>query len=655
MRELDYLKLLGKQYKTVGDVTTEIINLQAILNLPKGTEHFLTDIHGEYEAFTHHLRTASGVLKFKVDDIFGFSMSQEDKKNFTTLIFYPEGKIKHIKETQENLRDWYRVNMYRLISICKVVSSKYTRSKVRKALPKDFGYILEELLNLESTQLNKEDYYHQIINTIIDLERADEFIIEISKVIQRLAVDKLHIIGDIYDRGSGAHLIMEELMKHHDADIQWGNHDILWMGAAMGHPILVATAIRIALRYGNLETLEEGYGINMLPLGSLAMRHYADDPSKEFQPKLSKEQFYTEKDTELIAKMHKAIAIIQFKLEGSRIPKRKEFGMDDRMLLHKIDYEKGTIKIDGKDYQLSSNNFPTIDPKDPYKLTTEEEEVVKKLTFYFKNSDKLQKHMHLFYTNGSMYLKYNGNLLYHGCIVLDDKGNYQEYEIEGKKYKGKPLLDKFEQLVRKAYFTKDVYSADWLWYLWAGKCSPMFAKSKMATFERYFLKEKSLQKEGLNPYFKMRDREDICKKILADFGMDPDEGHIINGHTPVEEKKGENPIKGEGRLLVIDGGLSKAYQSKTGIAGYTLIYNSWGLRLVSHTPFTSIEKSVREGVEINSSMRVVEKTNRKTVSDTDIGIGIKEQIEDLKALLAAYRNGSVKETLLINKDSFNCI
>lgn len=653
MRDLDYLRLLGKQYHTIGDVTTEIINLKAILNLPKGTEHFLTDIHGEYEAFTHHLRTASGVLKFKVDDIFGFSMSQEDKINFTTLIFYPEEKIKQVKESEENMRDWYRVNMYRLISICKVVSSKYTRSKVRKALPKDFSYILEELLNLESTQLNKEDYYHQIINTIIELERSDEFIVAISKVIQRLAVDKLHIIGDVYDRGYGAHLVMDELMKHHNVDIQWGNHDILWMGAALGHPIMVATAIRISLRYGNLESLEEGYGINMLPLGSLAMREYGSDPCKEFIPKLSQEQFYSEKDKELIARMHKAIAIIQFKLEGAAIPRRKEFGMDDRMLLHKIDYEKGTINIEGKDYNLTSNSFPTIDPKDPYKLTREEEEVVKKLTFYFKNSEKLQKHMHFFYTNGSLYLNYNGNLLYHGCLVLDEMGEYKPFEVEGKKYKGRELLDKFEQLVRKAYFTKDIYSVDWLWYLWAGKKSPMFAKSKMATFERYFLKEKPLHKEALNPYFYLRDREDICKKILKDFDLDPETGHIINGHTPVEEKNGESPIKAGGRLLVIDGGFSRAYQPKTGIAGYTLIYNSWGLRLVSHKPFTSIEKAVREGVEINSSMRVLEKTNRKTVADTDIGRELKDQIQDLRSLLAAYRNGTVKER--ISKPKENCL
>lgn len=653
MRDLDYLRLLGKQYQTIGDVTTEIINLKAILNLPKGTEHFLTDIHGEYEAFTHHLRTASGVLKFKVDDIFGFSMSQEDKINFTTLIFYPEEKIKQVKEIEENMKDWYRVNMYRLISICKVVSSKYTRSKVRKALPKDFSYILEELLNLESTQLNKEDYYHQIINTIIELERSDEFIVAISKVIQRLAVDKLHIIGDVYDRGYGAHLVMDELMKHHNVDIQWGNHDILWMGAALGHPIMVATAIRISLRYGNLESLEEGYGINMLPLGSLAMREYGSDSCKEFTPKLSQEQFYSEKDKELIAKMHKAIAIIQFKLEGGAIPKRKEFGMDDRMLLHKIDYEKGTINIEGKDYKLTSNSFPTVDPKDPYKLTKEEEEVVKKLTFYFKNSEKLQKHMHFFYTNGSLYLNYNGNLLYHGCLVLDEMGEYKPFEVDGKKYKGRELLDKFEQLVRKAYFTKDIYSVDWLWYLWAGKKSPMFAKSKMATFERYFLKEKALHKEALNPYFYLRDREDICQKILKDFDLDPETGHIINGHTPVEEKNGESPIKAGGRLLVIDGGFSRAYQPKTGIAGYTLIYNSWGLRLVSHKPFTSIEKAVREGVEIKSSMRVLEKTNRKTVADTDIGRELKDQIQDLRSLLAAYRNGTVKEK--ISKPNENCL
>lgn len=653
MRDLDYLRLLGKQYQTIGDVTTEIINLKAILNLPKATEHFLTDIHGEYDAFKHHLRTASGVLRFKVDDIFGFSMSKEDKKRFTTLIFYPEEKLKRVKGREENLADWYRVNMYRLISICKVVSSKYTRSKVRKALPKDFSYILEELLNLEATQLNKEDYYHQIINTMIELERADEFIIAISKVIQRLAVDKLHIIGDVYDRGDGAHLVMDELMKHHNVDIQWGNHDILWMGAALGHPIMVATALRVSLRYGNMESLEEGYGINMLPLGTLAMRVYGDDPCKEFLPKLSQEQFYSEKDKELIAKMHKAIAVIQFKLEKEAIERRKEFQMEDRLLLHNIDYEKGTIAIDGKEYKLTSCHFPTIDPKDPYKLTKEERDVVNKLSFYFKNSEKLQSHVHFLYTNGSMYLNYNGNLLYHGCMVMDAKGEYQSYEIDGKSYRGKELLDKFEHMARKAYYDKEVESSDWLWYLWTGKKSPMFAKCKMATFERYFLKEKSLHKEELNPYFYLRDKEDVCKKILTDFGIDPESGHIINGHTPVEEINGESPIKANGRLLVIDGGFSRAYQPKTGIAGYTLIYNSWGLRLVSHRAFTSVDRAVSEGVEINSSMRVLEKTNRKLVADTDIGRELMDQIEDLRALLAAYRNGSVKET--IKKKDVNCL
>ncbi len=653
MRDLDYLRLLGKQYQTIGDVTTEIINLQAILNLPKGTEHFLTDIHGEYDAFKHHLRTASGILKFKVDDVFGYSMSKEDKKKFTTLIFYPEEKLKIVKDREEaNIGDWYRVNMYRLISICKIVSSKYTRSKVRKALPKDFAYILEELLNLEATQLNKENYYHQIINTMIELERADEFIIAISKVIQRLSVDKLHIIGDIYDRGDGPHLVMDELMKHHNVDIQWGNHDILWMGAAMGHPVMVATALRISLRYANLESLEEGYGINMLPLGTLAMRVYGEDPCEEFKPKLTHEQFYNEKDKELIAKMHKAIAVIQFKLENQVIKRRKEFSMDDRLLLDKIDYEKGTMTLNGKEYKLTSCHFPTIDPKNPYKLTTEEKEVVEKLTFYFKNSEKLQNHIHFLYTNGSMYLNYNGNLLYHGCIVMDEKGRYLGLKIDGTEYKGKELLDKFEHLCRKAYYDKKEESSDWLWYLWTGRKSPMFAKEKMATFERYFFKEKELHKEKLNSYFKLRDQEEVCMRILKDFDIDPESGHIINGHTPVKEINGESPIKANGRLLVIDGGFSRAYQSKTGLAGYTLVYNSWGLRLVSHKPFTSVEKAVTDGVEIDSSIRVLEKTSRKTVNDTDIGRELRAQIKDLKELLAAYRNGSVKET--IKKKPLNC-
>ncbi len=644
MRDLDYLKLLSKQYPSIADVANEIINLKAILNLPKGTEHFLTDMHGEYEAFSYHLRSASGVLKFKIDDIFGHTLTMDEKKNLSTLIIYPEKRLKYVEETYKgSINEWYKVTIYRLITICKVVSSKYTRSKVKKALPSDFNYILDELLNIESKQLNKEKYYNEIVDTIVELERADRFIVAICGLVQKLAVDILHIMGDIYDRGPGPHLIMDELMKHSNVDIQWGNHDILWMGAALGHQTMVAEVLRIALRYSNVECLEEGYGINLLPLGSLAMTVYKDDPCKEFMPKVSNEQFYEEKDKLLIARMHKAIAIIQFKLEGQLIKRKEEFKRTDRLLLDMVDYERGVLIIDGEEYPLTSCNFPTIEPANPYILSKDEKDVIDKLSSYFKNSEKLQKHIYYFYTNGSLYLKYNGNLLYHGCILLDEKGEYLNAFIEGKKYSGVELLDKYEELARRAYFTRKESDIDWLWYLWTGRKSPMFAKEKMATFERYFTTEKKLHEEKLNPYFKYREDEDICRKILASFDLDPDNGHIITGHTPVKVKKGESPLKANGKLLVIDGGMSRAYQNTTGIAGYTLMYNSWGLRLVSHHPFTSEDEIVREGVKINSNIDVLQKTNRKTVGDTDIGKKLLSEIDDLKELMEVYKSGQIQE------------
>jgi fructose-1,6-bisphosphatase-3 len=644
MRNFDYLKLLSKQHPTIADVTTEIINLKAILNLPKATEHFLTDIHGEYEAFSYHLKSASGVLKFKIDDIFGHTLTNDEKRSLTTLIIYPEKRLKHIKKNYDkSMTEWYKVTIYRLVTICKVTSSKYTRSKVKKALPEDFNYILDELLNIDSKQLNKEKYYDEIIDSIVELERSDEFIAAICHAIQKLAVDKLHIIGDVYDRGPAPHLIMDELLKYPTADVQWGNHDILWMGAALGHHTMVAEVLRIAMRYNNIRCLEEGYGINLLPLGSLAMTIYKDDPCKEFMPKRTKGQFYEETDELLIARMHKAIAIIQFKLEGQLIKRKAVFKRTDRLLLDMVDYEKGTLTINDKEYQLSSCNFPTIDPKNPYVLTKIENEVINKLAFYFKNSEKLQKHIYYFYTNGSLYLKYNGNLLYHGCILLNEEGDYLTAVIEKKEYKGVELLDKYDDLVRRAYFTKKESDIDWLWYLWTGRKSPMFAKEKMATFERYFTNDKELQHEKLNPYFHYREDEAICKKILTSFGLDPDKGHIISGHTPVKVINGENPLKANGRLLVIDGGMSRAYQNTTGIAGYTLMYNSWGLRLVSHHPFTSEDEIVAEGVKINSNIDVLHKTNRKTVGDTDIGKRLIIQINDLKELMTAYKSGQIQE------------
>lgn len=650
-KNLKYLKLLSGKYSNIASACTEIINLQAILNLPKGTEHFLTDIHGEYEAFTHVLRNASGVIKRKINDIFGNSLRESEKKTLATLIYYPEQKLQIIKASEVEMEDFYKVTLYQLIEICRNVSSKYTRSKVRKALPQDFSYIIEELLHEHETMKNKQEYYSQIIKTIIYIDRADEFIIAMCKLIQRLVVDSLHILGDIYDRGPGPHIIMDALMKHHSVDIQWGNHDILWMGAAAGSEACISNVIRIATRYANLKSLEEGYGINLLPLATFAMDVYENDPCTAFMPKIcGDEEIYREKDLRLISQMHKAISIIQFKLEGEIIKRRPHYNMNHRLCLENIDYEKGTINLYGKTYDLLDNNFPTIDPKDPYKLTDEEREIVKKFKFYFSNSEKLQKHISFLYAKGALYLKTNSNLLFHSCIPLNEDGSFKEVKVNGKVYKGKALLDRCDRLAREAYFNKkdsikNLYGLDTMWYLWCGENSPLFGKDKMTTFERYFVKEKETHKENKNPYFLLRDNEDLCNSILIEFGLDPKDSHIINGHVPVKTKKGESPIKANGKLLVIDGGFSKAYQPETGIAGYTLIYNSYGLILVSHEPFESIQKAIEEEKDILSSTIVLEANlERKRVEDTDKGKDIQQQINDLMMLLCAYRKGLIKET-----------
>ncbi|MTI68447.1 MAG: fructose-1,6-bisphosphatase [Firmicutes bacterium] len=647
-KNLKYLKLLSEQYPTISAVSAEIINLQAILNLPKGTEHFLTDIHGEYEAFSYVLRNASGVLKLKIDDLFGNILKDEEKRALATLLYYPEEKLEIVKKNEKSLNEWYRVTLCRLIEICRVVSSKYTRSKVRKALPKDFAYIIEELLHEDETRLNKHNYFNKIVDTIIDINRADEFIIETCKLIQRLAIDRLHIVGDIYDRGPGAHIILEELIERGSVDIQWGNHDILWMGAAAGSKACIANVIRISTRYANLETIEEGYGINLLPLATFALKHYENDPCTQFKTKFNKEIQYGEKDLELIAQMHKAISIIQFKIEGQIIKRSPVYNMEHRLLLDKINYEKGTINIKGKEYKLNDTNFPTIDPKDPYKLTEEEEIIISKLKTYFKNSEKLQKHVKFLYSKGSMYLKFNSNLLYHGCIPMNEDGSFKKVKMGNEEVSGKKLFDKFNSLLTDFYFNREkidekLYGTDIIWYLWCGENSPLFGKDQMTTFERYFIDEKETHTEIKNPYFEYRNKENICKNILKEFELDPNNSHIVNGHVPVKTIKGESPIKANGRLLVIDGGFSKAYQPKTGIAGYTLIYNSYSLRLASHQPFESTDKAIKEERDVLSTLAVLEKVNRKYVSDTDIGKELKKQIKDLEMLLVAYRMGRIKE------------
>ncbi|MBU3188661.1 fructose-1,6-bisphosphatase [Clostridium bowmanii] len=647
--DLRYLKLLASKYPTIPDACTEIINLQAILNLPKGTEHFLTDIHGEYESFNHVLRNASGVIKRKINDIFGNSLRETEKKELATIIYYPEQKLDLALREEDDIDDWYKITLHKLIKICRTISSKYTRSKVRKALPADFSYIIEELLHEQQNTFNKQEYYNGIIQTIIKIGRAKEFIIAIANLIQRLTIDRLHILGDIYDRGPGAHIILDTLMHYHSIDIQWGNHDILWMGAAAGSESSMANVLRISTRYANLDTIEEGYGINLLPLATFALDFYSDDPCNSFKPKVLSENNYRENDLNLMAQMHKAISIIQFKLEGAIIKRRPNYEMQNRLLLHKINYEKGTIDISGKEYTLNDINFPTIDPNDPYKLTQEEIELIDKLKSSFLNSEKLQKHVRFLYSKGSMYLKYNSNLLYHGCIALNADGSFKKMKIDNITYSGKSYIDRTERLAREAYFGKansdsKLYALDSIWYLWCGSNSPLFGKDKMTTFERYFINDKITHKEIKNPYYKYRDDETICNNVLAEFELNPNDSHIINGHVPVKTKQGESPIKANGKLLVIDGGFSKAYQPETGIAGYTLIYNSYGLLLASHAPFESTQKAIDEGVDILSSTIVLEKsTNRIRVTDTDVGLDIMEQIKDLELLLTAYRKGLIKE------------
>jgi len=645
-KNIEYLKLLSKQYPSIPSVCSEIINLQAILNLPKGTEHFLTDIHGEYEAFSHVLRNASGVLKLKIDDVFDGILSESEKRSLATLIYYPDQKLEIVKKSGIDMRDWYRVTLHRLVKLCHVVSSKYTRSKVRKALPKDFSYIIEELLHEDETRKDKQEYYSQIINTIIDIKSADQFISAICNLIQRLSVDRLHIIGDIYDRGPGAHIIMDELLEHHSVDIQWGNHDIIWMGAAAGSLACMANVIRICTRYANLETLEEGYGINLMPLATFALEYYHADPCTQFAPKLPQDTAFKEKDLDLIAKMHKAISIIQFKIEGQIIKSSPIYRMEKRLLLDKLDLENGTIKLPSGVFDLNDTNFPTLDPQKPYELSPDEDELVKRLSAYFKNSEKLQRHVRFLYSKGSMYLRFNSNLMFHGCIPLNEDGSFKKIRIGSGEYSGRSLLDKFDTLARDYYFDKESLSADYgsdiMFYLWCGEFSPLFGKDQMTTLERYFINDKQTHKENKDYYYTLRDNEQVCMAIIESFGLD-ENSHIINGHVPVKARKGESPIKANGKLLVIDGGFSRAYQAETGLAGYTLIYNSYGLRLATHEPFESTEMAINEEQDIKSTIAVLEKTHRKYVMDTDIGAELKGQIKYLNLLLAAYRKGAIKE------------
>lgn len=649
-KDLKYLQLLSKNFPSIADASTEIINLEAILHLPKGTEHFLADIHGEAEAFQHVLKNASGTIRRKVEEIFGQTMRKNEKRDLCTLIYYPKEKLHLVKEQETDLDGWYMVTISRLVRVLNTVASKYTRSKVRKALPEKLGYIIQELLHESSVNPNKSAYIQVIMNSIVDTGRADNVIIAICETIQRLAVDHLHLVGDVFDRGDGAHLIMDTLCDYHHFDFQWGNHDILWMGAAVGNKACMANLIRIAMRYGNLTTLEDGYGINLLPLARFAMEYYGKDPCKEFQPKLGlNDRTYDDKSVELLAQMHKAISILQFKLEHEIIARCPEFEMSDRDLLHRINFKKGTIKLaDGKEYPMKDMNFPTIDPQHPYELTEAEKVLIDKLMHSILHSEKMKKHLKCLYSKGSIYLIFNNNLLYHASIPLDENGQFKTITIQGKKYAGRALMDKVDRLVRAAHFEKNdmdnrKFAIDYMWYLWCGKDSPLFDKSAMTTFERYFIEDKTSHTEEKGYYYKYQNKRETCEMILKDFGLEGHDCRIINGHTPVKAAKGESPSRADGKLIVIDGGFSRAYQSSTGIAGYTLIFNSQGIQLVQHEPFHSKKDAVEKGSDIQSVSVIREFVQqRMLVKDTDNGKIIAQQVKDLKELLDAYRLGIIK-------------
>ena len=641
-----YLERLSELYPTIAAASMEVINLEAILNLPKGTEHFLTDVHGEYEAFAHVLKNGSGAVRRKVNEVFGTTLSDQDKRTLATLIYYPREKMARILAKTKNKKDWYKITLYRLIAVSKRAASKYTRSKVRKALPPEFAYVIEELITENDDVRDKESYYDAIVQTIIRLGRAEDFIAALCELIQRLVVDHLHILGDIYDRGPGPHIIMDDLMAYHSVDVQWGNHDVLWMGAATGQRACIANALRICARYGNLDILEEGYGINLLPLATFAMQAYENDPCTCFA--LKGEPPKNKNEREMNLKMHKAISIIQFKVEGQMSKEHPEFGLEGRALLHRIDYERGVITLDGKEYKLLDMNFPTVDPKDPYRLSDAEEQVMERLENAFQKCEKLQEHMRFLLAKGSLYKVYNGNLLFHGCVPLNENGSFREVELYGHRCSGRSLYEFFDEYIRKGFVAEDLVERkrgrDLMWYIWLHENSPLFGKTKMATFERYFLAEKETHREKKNPYYTLIEDEEVANRILEEFGLSPEDGHIINGHVPVKTKNGESPVKCGGKVLVIDGGFSRAYQKETGIAGYTLIYNSYGLILAAHKPFESTESAIENESDIHSDSVIIQRsTERELVGDTDSGRKLKADIADLEYLLEAYRSGRIIE------------
>ena len=644
--ELKYLELLSQSFPSAAKARAEIINLNAILNLPKATEVFASDVHGEYEAFVHLLRNGSGGVKIRIEETFGNDLSDKEKSALATLIYYPKEKMELVLPQVDDKDAWYAETIIRLVHVCKVSAGKYTRSKVRKALPKDYAYIIEELMTESNLAVDKKAYYSAIIDAVIRTGCSEELIVAMCALIKQLSIDHLHLVGDVYDRGPAPHLIMDTLMRFHSLDIQWGNHDIVWMGAALGQRGCIAHVVRNCARYGNLSVLEDAYGINILPLAQFALDAYADDPCVAFGLKGNPQ--LTPSDYELNVKIQKAMAILQFKVEAQIIDDNPSFEMEERKLLDKIDYDKGTVVVDGVEYELTDKVFPTIDPNDPFKLTPEEEEVMTRLEQSFIGSEKLQRHMRLFLDHGSLYKVANGNLLFHAGVPLNADGSLMEVDVFGGKYKGKELYDVLEGYVRAGYnSTSPVMrkrGSDIMWWMWLAPGSPLFAKSKMATFELYLIAEKEARKEVKNPFYTFLENEDVMGNIFKDFGMDPAASRIVCGHVPVKVKDGEDPVKCNGRVLTIDGGFSKAYQTTTGIAGYTLISNSHGFVLATHEPLESIQAAVENEIDIHSKGRVIAHMDRRMlVADTDTGAKLKEQISDLERLLDAFERGVVAE------------
>lgn len=652
LKDRKYLTELAKSYPTKSAVLTEIINLNAILNLPKGTEHFMSDLHGEHEAFSHIRRNASGVIRKKIDELFARTLTKAEREQLSTLIYYPEEKLDEIDRNGKISADWYNVTLVRLLEVCRFVSSKYTRSKVRKHLAKTaqgYDYIIDELLNNDYDAVNKGQYYENILKSIIQIDAAADFIIAVCAAIKSMVIDHLHIVGDIFDRGPRADLIIDELMNERSIDIQWGNHDALWMGAAAGSRTCIATVLNNSITYKNLDVVEIGYGISLRPLSLFANEVYADSDVSNYMPKGNSEgDVFLKDDDILVARMHKAISIIQFKLEGQTILRNPDFHMEHRLLLDKINHQTGTVTVEGKEYPLKDTDFPTVDREHPYELTDREAEVMQYLKNAFMRSGKLQAHARFLYEKGEIYTIFNKNLLFHGCIPLEDDGSFMKFSLaQGKS--GKAFMDFCDKAARQGFFAKEgsiarSYGKDFLWFLWCGKDSPLCARKKIATFERLLIEDKTTWVEPKNAYYRSWNDEKIVQNILEEFNLGGERSHIVNGHIPVQKKKGEEPLKASGKLILIDGGFCRAYQESTGIAGYTLIYNADGMRISAHEPFRGVENAIKNNADIVSDTVIFEHSADKIrVKDTDTGRRLTAKIDDLMHLLEGYETGIIKE------------